>query len=392
MSAARPHPEGVVKLLDRLRAARERAGVDADDLAKELILGPGWIQRFESGRTPPDLDTLFVLIEKLDIDPVWLFANDNEDEEDDPSPSEMDRLLKGEQAGDDLIVHFVYSQYDAQYRLKNATVEQLEEVLTVLRDGLARLVDTNTNGDVQQQIKTNAVVNAFLKATELWEDANPSDIWWFVLYRAYCDPYNHPAEYARTEFPQSWKRTGGWVLEEIVVRHYRDELKKHGITIEIATGQRKVDLAEMFNVDTSLEPDKIDVFLIGPDGKPFGVVHVKASFAERRTDDVPMSSTLIRGGYFSPMWTMDCKSTPGKNPHNRGELGKAVGKRSAKRKDIEDAGLFSACYSYNKNTKPTPSEGEFTARIILCDFSDPDDAFSRDVVRAWEKRSKLQGE
>jgi len=55
---------------------------------------------------------------------------------------------------------------------------------------------------------------------ELWPHANPSDIWWFVVSRAYHDPFNHPAHYARLDLGQSWKRTGGWALEEVLVRHY----------------------------------------------------------------------------------------------------------------------------------------------------------------------------
>jgi hypothetical protein len=50
---------------------------------------------------------------------------------------------------------------------------------------------------------------------------------------------------------------------------------------------------------------------------------------------------------------MDCKGTPSNYPQNKGELGVAFidgsqDKRSAKRKDIEDDGFFSACFSYNR--------------------------------------------
>ena len=122
----------------------------------------------------------------------------------------------------------------------------------------------------------------------------------------------------------------------------------------------------------------------------FGVVHVKASFAERRTDDVPMSQVLIENGYISPLWTMDCKCTLGRSPRNRGELGRILvpgeaDKRSAKRKDIEEEGFFSACFSYNRNTCPTPSGQDAASRVVVCDFSDPEgDAFVRFLVHAWK--------
>ena len=76
----------------------------------------------------------------------------------------------------------------------------------------------------------------------------------------------------------------------------------------------------------------------------------------------------------------------------RGELGDTMGvsgdARSAKRKDIEDDGYFSACFSYNKNTKPTPTGQKSKARVIVCDFRSPDDAFSQFIIQSWQKRSR----
>ncbi len=149
---------------------------------------------------------------------------------------------------------------------------------------------------------------------------------------------------------------------------------------------------DQFNVPSRLESDKVDVFLLGPDDRVFGVVHVKASFAERRTDDVPMSEALIAKGYFSPLWTMDCKSMPAAKPVNKGELGLVQGRRSAKRKDFEDDGWFSACFSYNANTLASPDPEKVAAPIVVCDFSDPDDAFVEHVVAAWQRFSALHGE
>lgn len=386
------HSTPVARILRRLQEARLAAGLTADDLDRELILGPGWVASFEAGETLPDLDTLFVLIERLDMDPVSTFSNLKADGEE-ARPAKMARLIRAEQAGGDLVIHFKYAKHDAQYTLANATLGEFEQVLAALRDGLALLVATPDEDDEQlKQIKTNAVAAAFQKAIELWPEANPSDLWWFVIYRAYCDPYNHPAQYARLDFVQSWKRTGGWALEEIVVRHYRDALAQRGIAIEIANGPRKAELMGQFDVPSRLESDKVDVFLLGPGDRVFGVVHVKASFAERRTDDVPMSEALIAQGYFSPLWTMDCKSTPAAKPVNKGELGLVHGRRSAKRKDFEDDGWFSACFSYNSNTLPTPDPDKVAAPIVVGDFSDADDAFVANVVAAWEQFTASHGE
>lgn len=219
---------------------------------------------------------------------------------------------------------------------------------------------------------------------------NPSDLWWFVIYRAYCDPYNHPARYARLDFTQSWKRTGGWALEEVLVRHYGPFLKTHGVNLFIADGTEKRRLVDALHLEDRVEADKIDVVLTSdtPQGqKFFGVVHVKASFAERRTDDVPLSTALMRG-YTSPLWTMDCKSGPSEHPVNRGELGTVDGDRSAKRKDIEDEGYFTGCFSYNRNTRPSPKALPPERRIHVCDFSNPDDTFSRFILQRSQRFPK----
>jgi hypothetical protein len=290
-----------------------------------------------------------------------------------------------EKEGDDIIVHFRYSNFEAQYLLRTATVEQFEAVIKTLRDGLARLASADDT--MSEAIKTEAVAACFLMAVKTWPHANPSDLWWFVVYRAYCDPYNHPAQYARLDFTQSWKRTGGSALEEILVRHYGPFLKTHGINLFIANGAAKQAIIKGLKVGDRLEADKIDVVLSGDhqgQQKFFGVVHVKASFAERRTDDVPMSLALVKHGFTSPLWTMDCKSTPSATPTNRGELGDAEGdRRSAKRKDIEDEGYFSGCFSYNKNTAPSGKKIPPERTIYVCDFRNPDDAFSKFIIQRW---------
>lgn len=57
-------------------------------------------------------------------------------------------------------------------------------------------------------------------------------------------------------------------------------------------------------------------------------------------------------------------------------------------KTVEDDGYFSACFSYNKNTKPTPTGQKSKARVIVCDFRSPDDAFSQFIIQSWQKRSR----
>jgi len=374
-------------VLARLRAIREERGLTRAQLEESLILGPGWIECFEEARVLPTLDVLVALLGALQADLCALSQGVSSTPRDEP----MTRYIYAEPRGADLAIRFRYAQHDATYLLPDATEQQFNEVLRTLRDGLARQVAARR--EAEEQLKRGAVANAFLHAVRVWPHANPSDLWYFVVHRAYCDPFNHPAAYSRLNLEQSWKRTGGWALEEVLIRHYAGPLAKHGIRLFVAPTEEKRRLLAATPVSDRLEPDKADV-LLSARGKGeemfFGVVHVKASFAERRTDDVPMSRALIENGYLSPLWTMDCKAGPAAHPANKGELGRILirgerDRRSAKRKDVEEDGYFSACFSYNRNTLATPQGQDVKARVLVCDFNRPqDDAFVRFILAGWK--------
>jgi transcriptional regulator with XRE-family HTH domain len=370
-------------ILGKFKTEREKRNISPAQIEEKLILGPGWVDRFEKGDTVPTLDMLFAMLHVIGATLPDLMNGLDVGE----APSEIDRHIFAVPDGKDLKLHFAYGDHDAVYRLPDATTDQYESVIKTLRDGLAR-----DAGGEDTAVKTDAVAKAFLLAVKIWPKANPSDLWWFVMGRAYCDRFNHPATSARRDLEQSWKRTGGWALEQVLVRHYGPALKKHGIRIIIGTGEQKKQVFKnLKGVVGRMEADKADVLLLGEQEigtRFFGVVHVKASFAERRTDDVPMSKALVDAGYVSPLWTMDSKSMPGTEPINRGELGEVlsglIDGRSAKRKDIEDDQAFSACFSYNRLTKPTPARQNAKARIQVCDFSDPDDEFTKFITAGWQ--------
>lgn len=131
----------------------------------------------------------------------------------------------------------------------------------------------------------------------------------------------------------------------------------------IASGEERRRILEVLGLGDMVPPDKADLLLVASSGGKdvcFGVAHIKASFAERRTDDVPMSQVLLGRGYASPLVTMDCKAAPASRPVNRGELGPVrqegeADARSAKRLDFERDRKFGACFNYNTNTVPTPA-------------------------------------
>jgi len=379
-----PAAQGYLRaLLANLSTVRQRRGLTPEQLEERLILGPGWIRRFETGQSVPSIDMLLAILHELGGGIQDVLAGLGMPEE-----ADVQRRIFAEQNQRDLIIHFDYANFDARYTLPDAKLGDFEAVVKTMRDGLA------ANGGQNQAVKTDAVARSFLHAVHLWPMANPSDLWWFLVYRAYCDPYNHPASSARMSFEQSWKRTGGWALEEILVRHYGRLLKQHGINISIEDSAVKQRWIQSLNLDQHVEADKIDVVLTGdtPSGpRFFGIINVKASFAERRTDDVPLSQIMVDNGYTSPLWTMDCKSTPGATPVNHGELGPVTGDRSAKRDDTEVRGHFTGCFSYNRNTVRSLRTLPPERQVYVCDFSNSDDEFSRFIIGRWRHFRRPRG-
>ena len=361
-------------VLARYKEKRCERGVSLEELEQRLTLGAGWIDAFESGAVVPTLDVFLAMVHALGVGIDEVTAN--------IAPARtLARRLSATQDGEDLLLHFDYTDHRATYRLPNATLAAFDAVLQQLRADLAPAATARVK-KVARAIKADAVAKAFLSAVNRWPRANPSDLWWFLVYRAYIDPFNHPASESHRDFGQSWKRTAGWALERVLVLHYAPWLAERNVRLCIPVGAEKRALMAQLDVPGPLEVDKADVLLttkVRREERCFGVVHVKASFAERRTDDVPMSAALVGAGYTSPLWTMDCKSAPSETPYNHGELGAVLtGDRdqgSAKRKDIEVEGYFSACFSYNQNTRATPDGQLARARIHVCDFQDPNDAF-----------------
>ena len=357
-----------------VRRFREALGMTQEDVSEASGLDRSYVGGVERGERNPTLTAIIQLALALRVAPGRLFDGFGSfGESSDHSGKMTARSVQG-----GLAIRFRYDRHDAEYFLPKGTNRDFNQVLNVLKGGLASGIS-----------KTDAVADTFRRAVQLWPAANPSDIWTFVINRAYCDRSNHSEANARLNLEQSWKRTSGWALERVLVSHYRDHLLRSGITVKVASKSEKSALLEPLD-DPRIVPDKADILVttnVGEEEQLLGVVHVKASLAERRTDDVPMSQALMEQGYVSVFWTMDVKSFPGERPENLGEFGEAnIEELSDKRRDFEEHGHFSACFSYNHNTEPTQERQGLAARIFVCDFTNPDDDFSQFLVEAYRQR------
>ncbi|MBB2770545.1 UNVERIFIED_ORG: transcriptional regulator with XRE-family HTH domain [Mycolicibacterium obuense] len=370
---------------EALRHFREQADIELAAVAEALVLGAGWVEAWESGSQEPPLAMLSELLGMYGVSLVQFFDSVTLDE----TALAHERYLVVEATNSGLRLHFPMGHHRATVEWTGANADDANAVLATLRHGLAQ----------PEPAKVQAVTAMFRQAVALWPHLNPSDIWTFFVSHGYQDQYNHPVSNAGTDLGQSWKRTGGWAFERILCEHYNPFLEEHGIWLEMPTGERKRELIESMNLPSSEETnmEKADVLVVGrlANGTEycFGVVHAKASIAERRTDDVPLSRTLLERGFASPLVTMDCKSSPSAEPFNRGEYGPAQGgpgRVSAKRLDVERDKAFGAVFSYNRNTIPTPGGTPAAARISVIDFQDPDDPFARHLVDAWQARQGLK--
>ncbi|MCR4314717.1 MAG: BsaWI family type II restriction enzyme [Planctomycetes bacterium] len=209
----------------------------------------------------------------------------------------------------------------------------------------------------QENQISDAVAKAFQKSVALCPTANPSDLWQHVVYRNFID-LGHS--------DQQWKRVSGFALERALAMIYEDKLSTYDMRMRILNRPESRKVIASVGLENTVNTSKVDLFIEGcRDGRweVFGVIHVKASIAERIQDDVPASTSLMKKGLLSIMLTMDSKSYP--PPHgdgvNYGELGgRSFGtkKERIKRDYIEKNGQFDALFSFNLRTPASPRSTE----------------------------------
>lgn len=227
-----------------------------------------------------------------------------------------------------------------------------------------------------------AIAAAFFHVLRKSPKANPSDLWHHVVYRLYCDilPRHRPQNPS-----QSWVRASGEALEQFLQSWYTPVFEPHGIRIvALISRDQKRKVLDAMGLGAEVGDSKLDValYLVSRDGRHiFGGVHVKASLAERVSDDVPASRALMKKRLFSPLWTLDVKSFP--PPHgdlvNRGELG-SPDSPSEKRRYVEEHGDFDGCYSGNARSVPSVGPTKSGKLVYTLKLSDQPDQFAKDVI------------
>jgi hypothetical protein len=239
-------------------------------------------------------------------------------------------------------------------------------------------------GLAQPTVKNReAICSAFLYVLRRCAQANPSDLWHHIVYRLYCETLRR---YRSQDPSQSWVRASGDALELAVQELYAPVLEPEGLRIRplLSRRQKRAALVEM-GIEALVGHSKLDVALYvkGPGEQwcVFGGAHIKASLAERVSDDVPCSRAMMARGYWSPLWTLDVKSFP--PPHgdlvNRGELGSPLAP-SEKRKYVEVHGEFDNCYSANARTVPSEGVTASGKVIYALHLAFQPDQFARDAV------------
>ncbi len=384
----------------RIHELRQVRGLTQQELAARAGLDPATFSKIESGRRNVTVDTLHLLLAALEVSPQHFFAADSFREVPTRGPHRTPAVdseaLTLEETATGLRLHFPCGKFDAQVDFRGMKRDVVANAVLTLRNGLhqAELVSGGT-GLEETALMSGAIAEAFLSVVYAYPGVNPSDIWRYIIYRAFIDPLNHPASSHRKDFGQGWKRTSGWALEQVLARHYGKFLAKHGVSItSLRSNLERVPFIELMGLTERVVPDKVDQFLLGQaKGKtvPIGVLHVKASLAERRTDDIPASRTIKDAGYLSIFVTMDAKDTPSERPINRGEYGRPGPQASDKRKDVEVDGNFSAVFSFNTNTTESPVQTPSGCRIVTVDFSDPNDKFTRYILNKWQQIRRHPG-
>ncbi|MFD1469897.1 helix-turn-helix domain-containing protein [Hymenobacter caeli] len=379
-------------IVNRLTAIRTDAGISQTQLATALEIGQSDVSKVEQGQRRLDIVELVEWLAALEYD-LFSFLSEvgllvplapaapvvNVASEFVPDPAHVVAVTGGTE------IRLVGSGTHHDIVLANADIAGYRAV----EAEAVRLFRSLNDGSLGLQNR-EAIRVALDFAIRRLPLLNPSDVYRHIIYRLYV------REFSLKSPKQSWVRAGGEALELFIEDLYKSRLLSEGIEVEalIAKDRRLAALEEM-GISDRVGAAKLDIALYGiHEGKRyiFGGLHVKASLAERVTDDVPCSEIMMAAGYFSGLWTFDAKDHPPRSLVNYGELGTSLtGKPTAKRLYIERDGSFSICFCYNTRTAASYHKTPSQRRIVVSTLAPDKDTLPSVVLAAWQDFKKARG-
>lgn len=377
-----------VRLVEHLATLRKEARITQEQLAIQLRTDQSTISKIESVERRLDLVELHDWLSALGADHEqflrdvgWLNERIDANLPALPMPG---RATEGVENGiRGVVIEMAWQGQRKEVFIANLSPEsylKLEGAITELYQRL----NTGNGGKNRE-----AISNALGMAIHSFPDVNPSDLYHHVVYRLYL------REYTKTQADRSWVRAGGEALELFLERHYNAILRNAGVELRWLYNDnlKQAALSEM-GIHTEVGGSKLDIALYGKQGgisRIFGGIHVKASLAERVSDDVPCSIVMMRNGMVSYLLTLDAKSYPPPTGDlvNKGELGSPMAP-SDKRAYIESHGSFDACFSYNLRTVPSAPITPSGKRIYTSTFNPRIDPLPQVVLAAWNSFQNRQ--
>ena len=370
-----------VKLIEQLKNARESKNITQQALADKMSVQQSFVAKVEGLERKLDVIELYDWLSALDYDKEEFFRsigwfvekNKNSNLPALPIPKTVKPTDNG------ILMQLAWQGEVKEVLLENVTVEQylaVEKQITSLFESLNSLKPNKKNRE--------AICDALELAVQKMPTLNPSDIYHHIIYRLYL------REYSKTQADRSWVRAGGEAVELFVEKHYQPQLSPHNITVKaLITSAEKKNALDKMGLTNDVGGSKLDVVLIGTKNNEevvFGGIHIKASLAERVSDDVPCSEAMMKKGLLSILFTFDAKSfpPPAGDLVNKGELG-SLENPSDKRKYIEEHGSFDACFSYNLRSVPSGGSTTSGKKIYVSSFDTKQDSLVKHVVDAWKK-------
>ena len=365
----------------KLREIRESLSITQTSLALLLNKPQSYVAKIETSERRIDIVELKDWLDALNFS-FGQFINDI-GWTDEATPKfdkyiyPLPRTVKATDSG--ISVKMNYPDGNIRIELTDVTVDQFKEVdayLTTLYRGL------NTSTRIKNR---EAICQALEFAISKFSyKANPSDIYQHIVYRTYLREYN------KSDPEQSWRRAGGEAVELFVENHYKDRLLEHDIKIvALISRQQKEKALHDMNLSNIVGGSKLDVVLYGKhnsDWVVFGGIHCKASLAERISDDIPTSRTMMNLNLLSLLYTFDSKSYPPPTGDltNKGEFGTSR-EPSDKRTYIESHGAFDACFCYNLRTQPSKEFTQSNKKIFVSSLDPRGDQMIDFICNHWNR-------